>query len=111
MGFLKKIKDIFVPNIGQSVETLVELTSTVEPALEPFPYEKLNMKEKTLVSALQRLQGPATISEITEMCKFEMQGAEDQKMCNSWTRNSLRRLLREGFIEKVNRGTYKLKKY
>jgi len=45
-----------------------------------------------------------TITEIAETC-FKSQG---KKRSNSWTRNSLRRLVQGGLVEKVGRGTYRV---
>jgi hypothetical protein len=45
-----------------------------------------------------------TITEIAETC-FKSQG---KKRSNSWARNSLRRLVQGGLVEKVERGKYRV---
>ena len=70
--------------------------------------EGLNSKEGKVFAALN---GPGsgvrtvlTITELSETC-FKSRG---KKQANSWTRNSLRRLVQAGLVEKVDRGRYRV---
>lgn len=84
------------PKSGQSA-TPIELS-----------VEGLNSKEAKVVEALNGagtgMRPVLTIVEIAEMC-FKSQG---KKKSNSWARNSLRRLVVSGIVEKVERGTYRI---
>lgn len=64
--------------------------------------EKLNTKEKAVLSAVRR----AGEIELTELAARSFPN-KSKKQGNSWTRNALRRLVREKFVKKSDRGTYK----
>ena len=68
----------------------------------------LNAKESKVVSALNGAGSGArpvlSIVEIADRC-FKSQG---KKRSNSWARNSLRRLVIAGLVEKVERGAYRI---
>lgn len=74
------------------------------------PFEKLNDKEKTVAKFLngkgKGARNPLKISDIASKC-FSKQ-TEDKAQANSWTRNSLRRLVTAGWVEKKDgaRGLY-----
>jgi hypothetical protein len=65
---------------------------------------KLNAKELKVLSVLADDGGQLTIADLASKT-FEKKEGSDR--ANSWVRNSLRRLWRDGLIEKVDRGTYK----
>ena len=70
--------------------------------------EGLNTKEAKIFSALNGSgSGVRTIMTITELATecFKSRG---KKQANSWTRNSLRRLVQSGLVEKVERGKYRV---
>jgi len=70
--------------------------------------EGLNTKEAKIFSALNGSgSGVRTIMTITELAAecFKSRG---KKQANSWTRNSLRRLVQSGLVEKVERGKYRV---
>ena len=70
--------------------------------------EGLNAKEAKVFALLNGegagVRDILTITEIAVAC-FKSQG---KKRSNSWTRNSLRRLVQSGLIEKVDRGQYRV---
>lgn len=66
--------------------------------------EKLNSKETKVVASLQDDANPVAINGLAAAC-FSNQSA---KTANSWVRNSLRRLVRGKWVEKVGKGTYRL---
>ncbi len=72
------------------------------PPIDDLTYEKLNKKERKVVEALSE-NVKMTISEIGASC-FPHEPKRKQR---SWTRNSLRRLVRGCLVEKVNEGVYK----
>jgi hypothetical protein len=77
------------------------------PALE-LSVDKVNSKETKILEALN-----GSGSGSREIWTIEELGAEcfkskSKKQQNSWTRNSLRRLIRSGMIEKVERGKYRV---
>ena len=82
--------------------------SMVPVTVDAVDFEALNPKERILLASFQYAKVPATIAELASLCDYETHGARSASMANSWTRNSLRRLLREGYIERVARGTYQL---
>jgi hypothetical protein len=74
------------------------------PPLELSP-AKINGKEKAVLAALSKLTESESMSlaELADKC-FP---GEDKKS-NSWVRNSMRRLVRAGYVAKVDRGTYQM---
>jgi hypothetical protein len=68
----------------------------------------LNAKESKVLGALNGsgagLRAVLTITELATAC-FKSQS---KKKSNSWTRNSLRRLVQAGLVEKVERGKYRV---
>jgi hypothetical protein len=73
------------------------------PPLE-LTKDKLNDKEEKVVSVLQADANPMPINALATNC-FSNQSA---KTANSWVRNSLRRLVRGKWVEKIGKGTYRL---
>lgn len=65
--------------------------------------QDLNSKEGCVVAALAGDVNPAPINALAAIC-FPNEGAK----ANSWVRNSLRRLVRARWVEKVGTGTYRL---
>jgi len=68
----------------------------------------LNSKELKVFTALNGPgAGVRTIMSITELAEgcFKSKG---RKQSNSWARNSLRRLVQAGLVEKVDRGQYRV---
>lgn len=67
--------------------------------------DRLNSKERRVLDTLNEPPvAPMTIEELAETC-FKSQG---KKRSNSWVRNSLRRLVQGGLVEKVSRGSYRI---
>jgi len=66
--------------------------------------DKLNDKEQRVVKVLFEDANPVAINALATNC-FSSQPA---KTANSWVRNSLRRLARGKWTEKVGKGTYRL---
>jgi len=92
----KKTAEKKTPTSGQSAPS-IELST-----------DGLNTKEDKVFAALN---GPGsgvrtilTIAELSETC-FKSRG---RRQANSWTRNSLRRLVQAGLVEKVARGKYRV---
>ena len=77
------------------------------PALE-LEAADLNKNETKLLCSFGAYKGGEEIS-IAELAK-ETFATKPKAQANSWTRNSLRRLVRGGLVEKTERGTYKLTK-
>lgn len=79
------------------------------PAIEELPWNALNKKEKLLVGCFN-LEGEREVKTIEQMADEVFKGkAKNAKQSNSWTRNSLRRLMRSGkWLEKVEPGKYRL---
>lgn len=73
-------------------------------------WNKLNAKERKIVEFLDGdgagTRTIVTIPELSAECFFGE--AETQAQANSWTRNSLRRLVRAGWVEKFIRGSYRI---
>jgi len=69
---------------------------------------QLNEKEELVLSILNGagsgIRLILTIAELAETC-FKSQGP---KQSNSWVRNSLRRLVQQGLVEKTDRGKYRV---
>lgn len=63
---------------------------------------ELNSKEKRVLATLVAANKPMKLAEIAEV-SFKSQGPIKS---NSWTRNSMRRLVRSGLIRKTGTGTY-----
>ena len=72
-----------------------------------LPPSKLNEKEKVVTATLLKLDGDSSMSlaELAEKCF-----PDGDKKANSWVRNSLRRLVRAGYVAKIDRGTYQMSK-
>jgi hypothetical protein len=74
------------------------------------PFEKLNDKESTVVKFLngkgKGARNPLKIADIAKRCFGKK--AKDEAQANSWTRNSLRRLVTGGWVEKMERGLYRI---
>lgn len=84
------------PSTGQSA-----------PPIE-LSVERLNAKEMRVLEVLHGNGGKdrpvLRIDALAALC-FKAQG---EKRSNSWVRNSLRRLIQGGLVEKVNRGHYRI---
>lgn len=65
--------------------------------------KSLNGKEEKLVASLAADANPVPINALAAQC-FPEEGSKG----NSWVRNSLRRLVRGNWVEKVGAGTYRL---
>jgi hypothetical protein len=74
------------------------------PPIEDLPYEKLNKKEKKVLDALAEDSKDMALSDLAKAAFPSSNKAEG----NSWARNSLRRPVRAGFVEKSARGEYKI---
>lgn len=78
------------------------------PEIDGLGLEDLNDKELKVVSTLNGKGSGAremlSIEDLATSC-FKSRGA---KQANSWVRNSLRRLFCGGWLEKVDRGRYKI---
>jgi len=89
------------------------VTGQSGPLVE-VPYGKLNDKEQQVVKLLngkgKGARNPLTIAELAGKCfsKKAKVSAKNDDQANSWTRNSLRRLVCAGWVEKVERGSYKI---
>lgn len=66
--------------------------------------DKLNDKETKVVAVLQDDANPVAINALATTCFSE----KSAKVANSWVRNSLRRLVRGKWVEKIGKGTYRL---
>lgn len=66
--------------------------------------DKLNGKELSVVSVLASDANAIPINALAASCFPQ----ETASKANSWVRNSLRRLVRGKWVEKVSRGTYRL---
>ena len=84
------------PNTGQS-----------GPAVE-VPYEELNSKEQKVLRTLNgKGKGTREIVKIADLISaFGNKPAKKKR--NSWVRNSLRRLVCGTWVEKVDRGEYRI---
>jgi len=74
------------------------------PALKLQP-DALNTKERKVLAAFMAKKGRPTPLTIAEMAKGAFTTLK-ASMANSWTRNSLRRLVRGGMLSKEERGKY-----
>jgi hypothetical protein len=85
-----------------------EPTSGQSAPLIELSVEGLNAKEAKVFHLLNGegagVRSIMTIAEIAGTC-FRSRG---KKQANSWTRNSLRRLVQGGLVEKVERGKYRV---
>lgn len=75
------------------------------PPME-LPAEKLNDKERKVLDCFP-LKGDRRTMTIVEMAK-EAFPSKKAAQANSWTRNSLRRLTRGGWLDKLERGQYRI---
>jgi len=66
--------------------------------------DKLNEKESRVVSVLAGDANPVPINALATNCFADQPASK----ANSWVRNSLRRLARAKWVEKVGKGTYRL---
>lgn len=71
------------------------------PAIVP---KRLNAKEVRVFDYLAKNRGEASISEMASGL-WPKQGAAK---ANSWVRNSLRRLVRAGWVDRVGRGSFRI---
>ncbi len=76
------------------------------PPITDLSVDKLNDKEMKVMSVFS-LKGERESLTITQLAKGAWP-TNTQGKSNSWTRNSLRRLVRGGFIEKLKRGLYRI---
>lgn len=78
------------------------------PPIESLPFDALNKKEKKVVGCFvaRTAREVLTIEDLADVA-FPSQPA---KRANSWVRNSLRRLIRARWLEKVTPGEYRLSK-
>lgn len=92
---------------GQTVKKREPTSGQSAPPVE-LSVDALNAKELKVLVTLNGLGGGIrpvlTITTLAETC-FKSQG---KKKGNSWTRNSLRRLVQSGLVEKVERGKYRI---
>ena len=72
------------------------------PVIENLTAEDLNPNEVKVMKLAMKGEGPKTIVELAKAFT-----GKNKKTANSWTRNSLRRLVRGGFLAKVERGAYR----
>lgn len=81
------------------------------PPIEDLEYAKLNSKEQKVLECVagdnkgERKQ--KSLADVAEEC-FVATQKRGKAQANSWVRNSLRRLVRGGWLEKVERGTYRI---
>ncbi len=71
------------------------------PKLE-LAKDDLNEKESAVLTTIRRAKGEISLAEVVERVGFK-----PAKKANSWTRNSLRRLVRARLVKKAGRGLYK----
>jgi hypothetical protein len=78
------------------------------PPIESLSFDALNKKEKKVVGCFvaRTAREVLTIEDLADVA-FPSQPA---KRANSWVRNSLRRLIRARWLEKVTPGEYRLSK-
>lgn len=91
----------------KTAEKKIATSGQSGPSIE-LSTEGLNAKEGKVFAALNGPgSGVRTIFNITELAEhcFKSQG---RRKSNSWTRNSLRRLVQAGLAEKVDRGKYRV---
>lgn len=92
----KKGAEQKTPTSGQSAPP-IELSS-----------DALNAKEAKVLAALNGSgSGVRPVMTITDLAA-ECFKSQSKKRANSWVRNSLRRLVQSGLIEKVERGKYRV---
>ena len=70
---------------------------------EPGAPFALNDKEDRVMKVLVEQARPMGLGDLAHECF----GGEDEERANSWVRNSLRRLLREGWVARATRGAYR----
>jgi outer membrane biosynthesis protein TonB len=66
--------------------------------------DKLNSKESRVVAVLAGDANPVPINALATNCFADQASSK----ANSWVRNSLRRLVRGKWVDKVGKGTYRL---
>ena len=92
---------------GQTVKKREPTSGQSAPPVE-LSVGALNTKELKVLATLNAsgagVRPVLTIADLAGMC-FKSQG---KKKSNSWTRNSLRRLVQSGLVEKVERGKYRV---
>ena len=94
------------PNGSSGASKVAPKSGQSGPPLD-LPPAKLNEKEKVVTATLLKLDGDSSMSlaELAEKCF-----PDGDKKANSWVRNSLRRLVRAGYVAKIDRGTYQMSK-
>ena len=103
-----KVKSVAeaVKRVAKKPKKAEKKTTKTEP--KKFSIDQLNEKEELVLATLNGagsgVRPIITIAELAEQC-FKAQGA---KQGNSWARNSLRRLVLEGLVEKMDRGKYRI---
>ena len=71
--------------------------------------EDLNAKESKVLDLLNgKGEGPRETISIPELTKVFKNTADTKAQANSWVRNSLRRLVTSGLVEKLERGSYRI---
>jgi hypothetical protein len=77
------------------------------PSLD-LPIEKVSAKERRVLESLDGSgTGTRVIWTIVELAA-DCWKSKSKKQANSWVRNSLRRLVRAGIVEKVERGQFRI---
>ena len=69
-------------------------------------FDALNTNERKVMACFS-LKGSRAPTTIVELAKEAFSPASKKKQ-NSWTRNSLRRLVRSALVEKLERGSYRI---
>ena len=78
------------------------------PAIKELTFEDLNKKEKLLLGCFE-VKGDREVRTIDELAAEAFKTASvSVKKANSWARNSLRRPVRAGLVEKPEPGSYRL---
>lgn len=76
------------------------------PKIKHLSFDDLNRKEKLVVGCFE-LSGTREVRTIKDLAE-EAFRSQTVKKANSWTRNSLRRLVRAGWLDKTEPGSYRL---
>lgn len=75
----------------------------VEPEVTALPDTTLNDKERSVLQVLLENERAMRLDELAGAAFGTVSG----ERANSWVRNSLRRLVRDGKVERVDRGAYR----
>lgn len=72
--------------------------------------DELNPRERAVLSLLATVATSATLDDIARAFQKGGDGprARNAEQAGWWARNSLRRPVREGFVRKTGRGTYRI---